>query len=137
MGRIMGIDYGLKRVGLAVTDSLKLIATPLGMVENAKLIDFLKKYLSEEPVEAFVIGMPKRLDNTDTHATPHVKGFAKKLKTLFPDCPIYWVDERFTSKIALASMIESGTKKKDRKDKGNIDTISATIILQTYMEKIR
>ena len=137
MGRIMGIDYGLKRVGIAVTDSLKLIATPLGMVENAKLFDFLKKYLSEEPIEAFVIGMPKRLDNTDTHATPHVKGFAKKLKTLFPDCPIYWVDERFTSKIALASMIENGVKKKDRKDKGNIDTISATIILQTYLETIR
>jgi putative Holliday junction resolvase len=127
--RILSIDYGTKRVGLAVTDPLKIIASALEMV-------FLKSYIESEEVEAFVVGMPVNLDGEDTNNTPHVKGFVKNLQKNFPEIPIHLHDERFTSKIALQAMISSGYSKKDRREKGNIDKISAVIILQSYMEML-
>jgi putative Holliday junction resolvase len=133
--RILAIDYGTKRVGLAVTDPLKIIASALETVHSKDVIDFLKAYLEGEEVEAFVVGMPVNLDGQDTNNTSHVKGFVKKLQITFPDVPIHLHDERFTSKIALQAMILSGYSKKDRREKGNIDKISAVIILQSYMEK--
>lgn len=134
--RILAIDYGTKRVGLAVTDPLKIIASALETVHSKDVIDFLKAYLEVEEVEAFVVGMPVNLDGEDTNNTAHVKGFVKKLQTTFPDVPIHLHDERFTSKIALQAMILSGYSKKDRREKGNIDKISAVIILQSYMEML-
>ena len=135
MPRILAIDYGTKRVGLAVTDPLKIIASALDTVHSKDVIDFLKAYLDIEEVEAFVVGMPVNLDGEDTNNTSHVKGFVKNLQKIFPDIPIHLHDERFTSKIALQAMILSGYSKKDRREKGNIDKISAVIILQSYMEK--
>ncbi len=135
MSRILAIDYGTKRVGLAVTDPLKIIASALETVHSKDVIEFLKAYIETEEVESFVVGMPVNLDGEDTNNTSHVKGFVKKLQTTFPDIPIHLHDERFTSKIALQAMIASGYSKKDRRVKGNIDKISAVIILQSYMEK--
>lgn len=134
MGRILAIDYGTKRVGLAVTDPLQIIASPLETVHSKDVIIYLKEYDRNEGIEAFVLGMPKRLDNTDTNATPHVKQFEKLLRKNFPEKAVYLQDERFTSKMALDAMISGGSKKKDRKEKGNIDKISAAIILQSYLE---
>ncbi len=137
MGRILAIDYGSKRTGLAVTDPLQIIATALETVRSFELIDFLKRYATKETVDVFVVGMPKTLENTDTNNTPLVKGFIKQLKKAFPDTPVYEHDERFTSSIALQTMISMGSKKSDRRDKGNIDKVSATIILQSYLETKR
>ena len=134
MARIVGIDYGTKRVGLAVTDPLKIIASPLDTIHTKDVLDFLKKYDFEEGIEIFVVGMPKNTDNQPTNATPHVKGFVKHLKRAFPNIPICLVDERFTSKMALDAMIAGGTKKKDRRQKATLDKISAAIILQSYMD---
>lgn len=134
MARIIAIDYGSKRTGIAVTDPLQIIATALDTVRSHELIDFLKRYAIAETIESFVVGMPKTLDNTDTNNTPLVKGFIKQLKKQFPDTPIFEHDERFTSKIALQTMIAMGSKKSDRRDKTNIDKMSATIILQSYLE---
>jgi len=137
MPRLLAIDYGAKRTGIAVTDPLQIIATALETVRTHDLLDFLKKYSQSEPVEAFIVGMPRRLDNTDTDNTPRVVAFVKSLKKTFPDIPVHTHDERFTSSMALQSMIASGTKKSDRREKGNIDKISATIILQSFMESRR
>ncbi len=134
MGRIVGIDYGTKRVGLAVTDPLKIIASPLDTIHSKDVIEFLKKYNDNEGIEVFAVGMPKNMDNQPTDATPHVKVFVKHLRKAFPNTPIKLVDERFTSKMALDAMIVGGTKKKDRREKGNLDKISAAIILQSYMD---
>ena len=134
--RILAIDYGTKRVGLAVTDPLKIIASALETVHSKDVINFLKAYLEVEEVETFVVGMPVNLDGKDTNNTPHVKGFVKNLQKTFPEIPVHLHDERFTSKIALQTMISSGYSKKDRRDKGNIDKISAVIILQSYMEML-
>jgi putative holliday junction resolvase len=136
MARIMAIDYGHKRVGLAVTDPLKIIASSLETISPKELLPYLKKYFLKEPVETLVLGLPTRLDGTDTNITAYVKGLTKVLKTTFPDIEIINHDERFTSKLALKSMIASGTSKKDRRTKGNIDMVSATIILQSYMESV-
>ncbi len=136
MGRILAIDFGRKRVGLAVTDPLKIIATSLKTIPPNELVAFLKSYHLAEGVETIVLGMPTRLDGTDTNITAQVKGLTKTLKTAFPDINVVNHDERFTSAIALKSMIASGTTKKDRRTKGNIDMVSATIILQSYMESI-
>lgn len=130
----MGIDFGAKRVGIAVTDPLKLIASPLETVSSNTIIEYLKKYHEQETIEAFALGFPKNLKNMATHATPLVLAFEQKLQTAFPEIPIYKIDERFTSKMALATMIAGGSKKKDRQKKGNIDKISAAIILQSYLE---
>lgn len=137
MPRIVAIDYGSKRTGLAVTDPLQIIATALETVRSHELIDFLKRYASSEVVESFVVGMPRTLENTDTNNTPLVKGFIKLLRKSFPEIPIFEHDERFTSKMALQTMIAMGSKKSDRRDKTNIDKMSATIILQSYLESKR
>lgn len=134
MPRLLAIDYGLKRTGIAVTDNLKIIATALTTVPTSELLTFLQKYTTEEQVEAFVIGLPTSLQGGETDATAPAKGFAKVLEKHFPDTPIHWIDERFTSKLALDAMIRSGSTKKDRREKGNIDKVSATIILQSFME---
>jgi putative Holliday junction resolvase len=134
MARILAIDYGLKRVGLAVTDSLQLIATALETIRSKDLISFLEKYLRTEDVEAFVVGMPKNLNNQATDLTQAVETLIKTLQKNFPDKKIYTIDERFTSKIALDAMIQAGSKKKDRRNKsGNLDKVSATIILQDFL----
>ena len=134
MPRIIAIDYGTKRTGLATTDPLKIIATALDTVRSFEVITFLKKYAEKESIESFVVGMPKKLDNTDTNNTAHVVGFIRQLKKAFPEMNVYEHDERFTSKMAMQAMIMAGTKKADRREKGNIDMVSATIILQSFLE---
>ncbi|UBM57613.1 Holliday junction resolvase RuvX [Marinilongibacter aquaticus] len=135
MARIMAIDYGGKRTGLAVTDPLQIIASALETVETKNLLDYLKNYCEKEDVEAFVLGKPLSLDGSETHASPLVHSFAEELKKKFPGKPIHYVDERYTSKMAVQSMIASGVKKKDRRKKGNIDKVAATIILQEFMDE--
>ncbi len=137
MPRLVAIDYGAKRTGLAVTDPLQLIATALAAVPTHQLLVYLKQYAATEPVEAFVVGWPTRLDGTDTNNTPLVKRFIRQLETAFPGVPVHRHDERFTSRMALQAMIAGGTSKKDRRNKGTIDKVSATIILQSFMEQQR
>lgn len=137
MSRILAIDYGGKRTGLAVTDPLQIIATALETVPSGEVISYLKRYLQKEPVESFVVGMPKRLDNTDTNGTILVNRFLVVLKKEFPDMPIHLIDERFTSRMALDAMLAGGMKKKDRRNKANVDKISAVIILQSYLERFQ
>lgn len=134
MGRILAIDYGNKRVGLAVTDALQIIATPLETVHAKDVFTFLKSYVQREPVEAFVVGMPRRLTGEATDATPHVVGFVRKLQNEFPAIPVHTVDERFTSSMAHKAMLAGGLGKKARQDKATVDRVSATIILQSYLE---
>lgn len=134
MARIVCIDYGGKRTGIAVTDPLQIIATGLTTIDSKNMIAFLKKYFLQEAVELIVIGEPKNLDDADTHATPLVKKAIKQLEKEFPHIPLKTVDERYTSKLAKQAMIEMGMKKKDRRDKKNLDVIAATIMLQEYLE---
>ena len=134
MGRILALDYGTKRTGIAVTDTLRIIATPLDTILTAELLTFLKNYLQKESVDEFVIGMPKTLRNEDSEIAPLVRLFVEELKKTFPDKPVHLADERFTSSMAQRAMIEGGMKKKDRQVKGNVDKISATIILQSFMQ---
>ena len=133
MGRVLAIDYGLKRTGIAVTDPLRIIATPLDTVLTHGLLPFLKSYLQKEPVDAFVIGMPRTLKNEDSAIAPQVRKFIVLLKKEFPGKSVHEVDERFTSSMAQRAMIEGGMKKKDRQVKGNADKISATLILQSFL----
>jgi len=135
MARIIAIDYGLKRTGLAVTDPLKIISSALTTVETAQLFNFLKDYFKKEIVELNIIGDPKNLDDSDTHATPLVKKVIERLKKEFPTIPVTTVDERYTSKMAKGAMIEMGMKKMQRRDKAMVDKIAATIMLQEYMER--
>ena len=135
MPRLLAIDYGLKRTGLAATDPLQIIASPLETVLTLQLMDFLKDYAQREEVEAFVVGQPKQTDNSPSEIAPHVEGFVKRLHTQFPDIPIHRVDERFTSVMARQAMLAGGMKKKDRQNKANVDKVSAAIILQSYMER--
>ena len=134
MGRILAIDYGQKRVGLAVTDTMKIIATNLTTVSSREIFDFLKAYFLKEEVELIVVGLAKRLDNTESSSMQFIKPFAAKLKTTFPLIPVDMYDERFTSKMAFQAMIDGGVSKKDRKNKSLIDSVSATILLQNYLE---
>jgi putative holliday junction resolvase len=134
MGRILAIDYGQKRVGIAVTDEQKIIANALTTVHSKDVISFLKDYNSKENLELFVIGEPKQMNNLPSESAKFVEIFIKKLKKEFPEIPIKKFDERFTSKIAFQSMIDGGLKKKDRRNKEIIDRISATLILQSYLE---
>ena len=136
MARILCIDYGGKRTGIAVTDPLQIIATGLTTVDSKELIPFLKKYFQQEEVELIVIGEPKNLDDSDTHATPLVKKAIMDLQKEFPQMPIKTVDERFTSKMAKQAMIEMGMKKKDRRNKRTVDEIAATMMLQEYLQSI-
>lgn len=133
MPRILAIDYGKKRTGLAVTDPLKIIATGLTTVESGKLILFLKNYFATEQVERIIIGEPKNLDDSPTHATPLVEKCIGDLEKNFPGIPIERVDERYTSKLASRAMLEMGLKKKQRRDKALVDEIAATILLQDYL----
>jgi len=133
MARILAIDYGLKRTGLAVTDPLKIIATGLTTIDTHQLFPFLKSYFQKEEVELILIGEPKNWDETDTHATPLVKKAIHKLKREFPKIPVTTVDERYTSKLAKQSMLDMGLKKKDRQNKALVDEIAATIMLQEYL----
>ncbi|MFT6850272.1 MAG: putative Holliday junction resolvase [Sphingobacteriales bacterium] len=135
MARIMAFDYGSKRIGIAVTDPLQMIATGLETVHPDKVIDFIKNYIKTEQVEMFVIGEPLQMDSSPSEITPHIVGFIRKLKKLFPEIPQERMDERFTSVMAQRTMIEGGASKKQRRNKGLIDTISATIILQSYLER--
>ena len=135
MGRMIGIDFGLKRTGLAVTDPEQIIATPLNVISTDQLLNYLKDYLSTEVVEGFVLGDPQKPDGTPTHTTEAVKALFKKLQLTFPGKKVFLVDERYTTSLAKHAMITGGTKKKYRKTKGNLDKISATIILQSWLEQ--
>jgi len=135
MARILSIDYGGKRTGLAVTDPLKIIATALGTVETKHLFPFLKDYFAREAVERVIVGMPVNWDDSDTHATPLVKAFITKFRKDFPQIPIEEVDERYTSKLASQAMLQMGLKKKQRREKGMVDQVAATIMLQEYLNK--
>jgi putative Holliday junction resolvase len=137
MGRLLAIDYGKVRTGLAVTDPLKIIATALETVKTDTLLSYLENYLKNETVEEFVLGLPVNLKNEDTPTTTMVREFAKVLSEKYPQIPLHLVDERFTSKMAQDTLLSAGVKKKDRKVKGNTDLISAVIILQSYMQNKR
>ena len=134
MGRIMAIDYGEKRTGLAVTDPVRIIATALTTVETPTLFKYIKDYCAREEVDEFVVGEAKHLDGRPSESMQYIESFVEKLKETFPDKKVARIDERFTSKIAFQTMIDSGLKKKDRRDKGMIDQIAATIMLQDYMK---
>ena len=135
MARIMAIDYGTKRVGLAVTDPMQIIATALDTIDEKTSLDYLKNYFEKEDVERIILGYATRDDGTDTHSTPHIRKFRTLLEKQFPNTPIEYRDEAFTSQLAMESMIASGVKKKDRRKKGNLDKLSATIILQEYLNE--
>lgn len=136
MPRVLAIDLGTKRTGLAVTDPLKITANPLETIETSQLMVYLKNYCSKEDVEALVLGLPTQLNGQDNEMTPRVMNLKEELEKVFPDKKISLIDERFTSKMAMQTMIAMGSKKKDRKEKaGNLDKVSATIILQSYLER--
>lgn len=137
MSRILCIDYGFKRTGIAVTDPLQIIATGLTTVDSKELIPFLKNYFSREEVELILIGEPKNWDDTDTHATPLVANCIKVLEKNFPSVPVKKVDERYTSKMAKDAMLEMGLKKMKRRNKALVDEIAATIMLQEYLRSIQ
>jgi putative Holliday junction resolvase len=134
MARILAIDYGKKRTGLAVTDPLKIIANGLTTVNTQELFDYLKDYIAKEEVEKIIIGLPYQLDGSPTDATPSVLHCIRRLNNSFPTIPIVPVDEQFSSKMASRAMVEMGMKKKDRQKKELIDEIAATILLQEYMQ---
>lgn len=133
MGRILAIDYGTKRTGLAVTDEMQIIASGLTTVDTRELIVFLKNYITTENVEKFVVGLPKQMNNTASESEVYIQKFLQKLMTSIPDIPVERIDERFTSKMAFQTMIDGGLKKKQRQNKALIDEISATLILQSYL----
>ena len=131
--RIMAFDYGTKRIGIAVTDPLQIIATGLDTIHPNAIIEYLKKYLQAEQVERFIVGEPKQMDNTPSQSAQHVRGFVNLLKKQFPEIPIEMLDERFTSKMASAAIAQSGMGKKARQSKELVDTVSAVILLQSWM----
>ena len=133
--RIMCIDYGAKRTGIAVTDPMKIIASALTTVETKVVFSFLKNYIKTEAVELILVGAPLNLDNSETHATPLVQQFINRLKKELPNMPLKTVDERYTSKLAVRAMVDMGMKKKDRRKKENIDQIAAAIMLQEYLQQ--
>ena len=135
MKQILGIDYGKQRVGVAVSDPLGIFASPLETVPTANIINYLKTYTSKEEVEKFVVGYPVNMDNRPSEAAQYVDIFLKQLRKAFPQIPVELEDERFTSVLAFQSLIDSGVKKMDRRDKGAVDKVSAALILQTYMDR--
>lgn len=137
MGRLLAIDYGTKRTGIAVSDTLKLIASGLATVPTHTLFDYLKAYLEKEQVEKFIVGLPKQLNNEYSENMKYVRPFVKKLQVLYPGIPVEMYDERFTSTLAQRTIIDAGLKKKDRQNKALVDEVSAVIILQDYMESLR
>jgi putative holliday junction resolvase len=134
MKRILAIDYGNKRTGIAITDTEQIIASGLTTVNTGQIFTFLSDYLSKEKIECIIVGDPKNLDNTPAESAVNTYQFVKTLKNKYPDITIYMIDERFTSKMAFQTMIDGGLKKKDRRNKGTIDMVSAAIILQSFME---
>ncbi|GAB1359762.1 Holliday junction resolvase RuvX [Porphyromonadaceae bacterium] len=137
MGRIVSIDYGRKRTGIAVTDTLQLIANGLTTVPSHEVLSFLKRYVEQESVERIIVGLPKQMNNQPSESMVYIEPFVASLKRSFPAIPVEYVDERFTSKLAHQAMIEGGLKKKDRQNKALVDEISAVIILQSYLESKR
>lgn len=135
MGRIIAIDYGQKRVGLAVTDPLQIIASPLITVNASETEVFLTEYLKREAVDEFVVGYPVQMNNKPSEAVKYIDPFLKRLRKLFPGKPVHLADERFTSKMALRAMIDAGAGKKERMDKSIADRVSASIILQSFLEQ--
>lgn len=133
MGRLMAIDYGSKRVGLAVSDTQRIIATSLTTVETKKIFEFLDDYLKKEEVDEFIVGLAKQMDNTLSESSVYIEPFVLELGKKYPDKKIVRIDERFTSKIASRAILDSGAKKKQRRNKALVDTVSAVIILQSYM----
>jgi putative Holliday junction resolvase len=134
MSRIIGIDYGSKRIGLAVTDPLQIFASPLTTVSPAEFDNFIKGYIKTDTIDAFVIGYPVQMNNQPSASVSYINPFIKKLKKEYPEIHIYLADERFTSQMALRTMIDGGVKKKDRQDKSMVDKISASIILQSFLD---
>ena len=134
MGKALGIDYGTKRTGIAITDAMQIIATGLTTVATHTLDDFIADIVLKEDIDCFVVGDPKNLDGTNTDSTAHVSGFVKRLQKLYPTILVHQIDERFTSKIAKQSILASGVKKKSRQNKALVDKLSATIILQNYLD---
>ncbi len=137
MGRILAFDYGRKRVGIAVTDPMQIIANGLITLHPEKVFTFLDEYLQNEKIERFVVGYPRQMNNTASEAVRYVNPFIKRLVKKFPDIPVELMDERFTSKMAHQTMLDAGLKKKARQNKSLVDTISATIILQSYMQQMK
>lgn len=137
MGRILAIDYGRKRSGIAVTDTLQIIANGLTTVQTSQLMVFLSEYIAKEPVERVIIGLPKQMNNEYSENMANIQPFVNKFIKQYPDIPVEYVDERFTSVLAHKAMIDGGLKKKERQNKALVDEISATIILQSYMENKR
>jgi putative Holliday junction resolvase len=135
MGRIVGIDFGQKRTGIAVTDSLQIIANSLTTVVSSEVLPFLKAYAEKENVDTFVVGYPKQMNNSPSEVVKYIDLFIEKLKRAFPGKEVFLADERFTSKLAVHTMVAGGVKKKARQNKALIDSISATIILQSYLEQ--
>ena len=135
MGRILAFDYGTKRTGIAVTDPLQLIASGLKTVETSEILTFLKAYCTNEEVVLFVVGLPRQMNNLPSENEQFIKSFIRNLKRTFPEIPIKREDERFTSKMAFQSMIDSGIKKRQRQNKAMVDEISATLILQSYLNR--
>ena len=134
MGKALGIDYGTKRTGIAITDAMQIIATGLTTVATHTLDDFIADIVLKEDIDCFVVGDPKNLDGTNTDSTAHVSGFVKRLQKLYPTTLVHQIDERFTSKIVKQSILASGVKKKSRQNKALVDKLSATIILQNYLD---
>jgi len=137
MGRILAIDYGQKRVGLAVTDQHKIIATALDTVPVKEIFNYLEMYFGKEHVECVVIGDPKQMNNTASESVKFIDPFVKKFKKVFRHIRVERFDERFTSKMAQQTLIDAGAKKKDRRNKSNIDKISAVLILQSYLNSLQ
>lgn len=135
MSRYLGIDYGLKRTGLAVSDPLKTIASPFTTVLTHELPSFLESFNKDEDIEAFVVGYPRKMNNTPSDTVKYIETFIRYLNKKFPEIPVYYADERFTSKLAMKAMVDGGMKKKKRSDKKNIDKISAAIILQSFLDQ--
>ena len=134
MGKALGIDFGTKRTGIAITDAMQIIATGLTTVSTNLLDDFISNLVQQESIVSFVVGDPKNLDGSNTDSTGHVNGFVKRLQRTYPSIPVHQIDERFTSKIAKQSILASGIKKKGRQNKALVDEVSATIILQDYLD---
>jgi putative holliday junction resolvase len=137
LGRILGIDFGTKRIGIAVTDPLQIFASPLKSVKNHEFESFLLEYVKAEPVEEFVVGYPMTLNNQPSESVKYIDPFIKKLRKMFPGVPVNKVDERFTSGMAQRTMIDGGVSKKGRQDKTMVDKISASIILQSFLDRRR
>lgn len=135
MGRIIGIDYGKKRIGLAVTDPLQIFASPLQTVTVQEFDTFINEYLKSEYIDEFVIGYPVQMNNKPSESVKYIDPFIRSMKKRFPGKPVHMVDERFTTKIALRTMIEGGVKKKERQEKSAVDKVSAAIILQSFLDK--